>query len=81
MQLGDELVKEQIFFRKELSERVYWFIQLRWVAAGAALIGSWLAYYQWRTLPITALNLIIFFVIIYNIVFSSHMAAGGSEQA
>ncbi len=69
MQLGDELVKEQIFFRKELSERVYWFIQLRWVAAGAALIGSWLAYYQWRTLPITALNLIIFFVIIYNIVF------------
>ncbi len=69
MQLGDELVKEQIFFRKELSERVYWFIQLRWVAAGAALIGSWLVYYQWRTLPITALNLIIFFVIIYNIVF------------
>jgi len=69
MQLGDELVKEQIFFRKELRERVYWFIQLRWVAAGAALVGSWLVYYQWRTLPITALNRIIFFVIIYNIVF------------
>ncbi|MEE4263259.1 MAG: ATP-binding protein [Desulfobacteraceae bacterium] len=69
MQLGDELVKEQIFFRKELRERVSWFIQLRWVAAGAALTGSWLVYYQWRTLPITALNLIIFFVIIYNIVF------------
>jgi len=69
MQLGDELVKEQIFFRKELRERVYWFIQLRWIAAGAALIGSWLVYYQWRTLPIAALNLIIFFVIFYNIVF------------
>jgi len=69
MQLGDELVKEQIFFRKELRERVSWFIQLRWVAAGAALTGSWLVYYQWRTLPITALNLIVFFVIIYNIVF------------
>ncbi len=69
MQLGDELVKEQIFFRKELRERVYWFIQLRWIAASAALIGSWLVYYQWRTLPITALSLIIFFVILYNIVF------------
>jgi len=69
MQLGDELVKEQIFFRKELRERVSWFIRLRWVAAGAALIGSWLVYYHWRTLPITALNLIIFWVIFYNIVF------------
>ena len=69
MQLGDELVKKQIFFRKELRERVYWFIQLRWVAAGAALIGSWLVYYQWRTLPVITLNLIIFFVILYNIVF------------
>jgi K+-sensing histidine kinase KdpD len=69
MQLGDELVKEQIFFRKELRERVYWFIQLRWIAAGAALIGSWLVYYQWRGLPVIALNLTIFFVILYNIVF------------
>jgi two-component sensor histidine kinase len=69
MQLGDELVKEQIFFRKELRERVYWFIQLRWMAAGASLIGSWLVYYQWRNLPVLALNFIIFFVIFYNIVF------------
>jgi K+-sensing histidine kinase KdpD len=69
MQLGDELVKEQLFFRKELRERVYWFIQLRWMAAGTALIGSWLIYYQWRTLPVITLNLIIFFVILCNIVF------------
>ena len=71
MQLGDELVKEQIFFRKELRERVYWFIQLRWIAAGVALIGSWLLYYQWQTMPVVVLNLIIFFVIFYNIVFLS----------
>ena len=83
MQLGDELVKEQLFFRKELKERVYWFIQLRWIAAGAALIGSWLVYYQWRTLPVVALNLIIFFVIFYNIVFHlmwRRLSAGRHRQ-
>ena len=69
MQLGDELVKEQLFFRKELRERVYWFIRLRWMAAGTALIASWLAYYQWRALPVITLNLIIFFIILCNTVF------------
>ncbi len=69
MQLGDELVKEQIFFRKELKERVYWFIQLRWIAATAAFAGTWLIYSQWRILPVLALNLIIFFIFFYNIVF------------
>ena len=69
MQLGDELVKEQIFFRKELKERVCWFIQLRWIAATAAFAGTWLIYSQWRILPVLALNLIIFFIFFYNIVF------------
>ena len=69
MQLGDELVKEQLFFRKELKERVYWFIQLRWIAAGTVLVVSWLVYYRWRTLPIMTLNLIVFGVMLYNIVF------------
>ena len=83
MQLGDEMVKEQLFFRKELRERVYWFIQLRWIASGAALIGSWLVYYQWRILPVAALNLIIFFVIFYNIVFHfiwRRLSAGRHRQ-
>lgn len=69
MQLGDELVKEQIFFRKELRERVSWFIQLRWMAAGGAFIGSWAAYYQWRALPITALNLVVLFIVSTNLAF------------
>lgn len=69
MPLGDELVKEQIFFRKELRERVYWFIQLRWIAAAAALAASWLAYSHWRMLPVFALNLIVFFIFLYNIIF------------
>jgi two-component sensor histidine kinase/uncharacterized protein YigA (DUF484 family) len=69
MNLGNELVKEQIFFRKELRERVIWFIQLRWVAAGAALAGTWLVYFQWRPLPIVALHFVICFIVFYNIVF------------
>lgn len=69
MQLGAELVKEQIFFRKELRERVYWFIQLRWIAAGASLVGSWCAYYLWPALPIFSLNFVILLIAGSNIVF------------
>jgi two-component sensor histidine kinase/uncharacterized protein YigA (DUF484 family) len=69
MELGDELVKEQLFFRKELRERVNWFIQLRWVAAGGILFGSWSAHLQWPTLPVVVLNLIALLVLGYNIVF------------
>jgi hypothetical protein len=32
MGLAKELVEQQVFFRRELSERVGWFIGLRWVA-------------------------------------------------
>ncbi len=69
MQLGDELVKEQLFFRKELRERIPWFIRLRWIAAATLFTGTWLAYLQWPDLPVIALNLIIFFIIVYNIAF------------
>ena len=64
MQLGYELVKEQLFFRKELIERVYWFIQLRWVAVGVALVGSWAAYFFEPKLPVFPLTIIIFFVLL-----------------
>ena len=30
MRPGYELVREQIFFRMELRERVHWFIKIRW---------------------------------------------------
>ena len=32
----DEVIKEQLFFQKELIERVSWFIRLRWLAVTAA---------------------------------------------
>ena len=69
MELGYELVKEHLFFRKELRETVYWFIRLRWVAVGVAFAGSWAVYFLWRELPILPLNGILFFVILYNIIF------------
>ena len=69
MQLGDELVREQLFFRKELKERVPWFIRLRWIAAAALLAGTWLAYYQWRAMSVLALNLLVLFVVLCNIGF------------
>ncbi|MCB2147801.1 MAG: GAF domain-containing protein [Deltaproteobacteria bacterium] len=69
MQLGDELVKEQLFFRKELRERIRWLIRLRWIAAGSSLVASWLVYYQWRTLPVVTVDLILLFVLLYNLGF------------
>ena len=39
MQPGYELVREQIFFRKELRERVLWVIKIRWLFAALALTG------------------------------------------
>jgi hypothetical protein len=69
MELGYELVKEHLFFRKELRETVYWFIRLRWVAVGVAFAGSWAVYFLWQELPILPLNGILFFVILYNIIF------------
>ena len=39
MDLAKELVEQQVFFRRELSERVGWFIGLRWIAVGSALAG------------------------------------------
>ena len=69
MQLEHELLKEQRFFRNELIDRIYWFIQLRWVAAVAAIAGSWGAYLLWDKFPVLPLNAIVFFIILYNIIF------------
>jgi signal transduction histidine kinase len=40
MELGYELIKEQRLFRKELVERVGWFIRLRWCFAAAGVVGT-----------------------------------------
>jgi two-component sensor histidine kinase len=69
MELGYELVKEQLFFRKELIERVYWFIRLRWIAVGVALVAVWVTYFFEPKLPVLPLSSILFFIILYNIIF------------
>ena len=69
MDLGYELVKEQLFFRKELIERVSWFIRLRWIAVGAACVGAALGYFAGAKLPYVPIGLIFLFIIIYNFLF------------
>jgi two-component sensor histidine kinase len=69
MNLGYELVKEQLFFRRELIERVFWFIKLRWVAIGVALVGTWGAHLMGYTLPLVPLNIIFAAIVLYNILF------------
>ena len=67
MQLGYQLVREQLFFRKELIERVYWFIHLRWIAAGAGLASSWAAYlFIEPAFPIIPVHIVLISVILYN---------------
>jgi len=69
MQLGYELVKKQLFFRKELIERVYWFISIRWIAAAAGFAGSWVVFFLWRDFPAMRLSGIFVFVFCYNLAF------------
>jgi signal transduction histidine kinase len=69
MRLGYELLREQQFFRKELRERVHWFIQLRWVAASAALAAVWSGHYLGLDLPLVSLTRILLLVLAYNILF------------
>jgi len=66
MRPGYELVKEQLFFRRELKERVSWFIQLRWVAGALGLGLSWSARFAGLDLPIGPLTTIFLLVILYN---------------
>ncbi len=69
MKIGYDLVKEQLFFRQELKERVFWFIHLRWIGAGAAIAISWIAYLLGEGLPILPLNIILLFIVFYNTIF------------
>ena len=61
---GYELVREQLFFRKELMERVLWFIRIRWIAVGVAGAGTWAAYFQEPQLPVLPLSLIVLSVLL-----------------
>jgi two-component sensor histidine kinase len=69
MRLGYELVKEQLFFQKELIERACWFIRLRWLAVGVALLGSWAAFFFEPRFPVFPLTFIALSILLYNVVF------------
>jgi len=68
---GYELVKQQLFFRKELIERVHWFIRVRWFAVGGAAAGAWGLHLLEPKFPVLPITLIALSIFIYNLIFRS----------
>ena len=66
MELGYELIKEQLFFRKELMERIDWFIRLRWMFAAAGLAGCALLRVIQPQAPILPLTAVFLGIAAYN---------------
>lgn len=68
MEPGYVLVKEQLFFRKELIERLPWLIRLRWavVVLGFSGCGASYLFLNWLPLPLTV---ILSGVLCYNLLF------------
>lgn len=66
MDIGHEIIREQQLFRKELRERVYWFIQLRWAAALGGFIGVAAVYLTGLGIPIWPLLAVVSFIAAYN---------------
>jgi K+-sensing histidine kinase KdpD len=69
MSPGYELIRQQPISRKELIERVRWFIQLRWVAVGMALLGNWVAFLLRLSLPTLPFTILLACIVFYNSVF------------
>jgi two-component sensor histidine kinase/uncharacterized protein YigA (DUF484 family) len=69
LESGYELVKQQLFFRKELIERVHWFIRVRWFAVGGTLVGAWVLRLLEPTFPVLPLTLIALSIFLYNLIF------------
>ena len=69
MDLGRELIKGQLFFRRELSERVYWLITIRWFIAGAGLLLTLGAARLGFGLPVSSLAAVFLFIFLYNLFF------------
>jgi len=68
-ELGYELAKQELFFRKELIERVHWFTRVRWFAAGgAATLALALRLLEPR-FPFVPFTIIVLGILIYNLVF------------
>lgn len=66
---GYELVKQQLFFRKELTERVHWFILIRWIAVGVAAGGSWFLHALDPAFPVFPTTLVTLGILLYNLIF------------
>lgn len=84
MQLGYELIKEQRFFRRELSERVGWFIGLRWCFLGAGLAGCLVLRGLQPGGPFWPMMAVFFFIGISNILFERiyrNLRAGQTREA
>lgn len=69
MSLGHQLVKEQLFFRQELKERVYWFIKLRWIALACAFCGSGVFFFFNPGSPVLPFTTVLLVILLYNILF------------
>ena len=66
MRLGHRLIKEQLFFRKELMERVDWFIRLRWFFAAAGLAGCAFLHLIHPRAPVSKLVAVLLTILLYN---------------
>ncbi len=69
MDLGHELIRRQLFFRRELSERVYWLITVRWFIAGAGLLLTLGAARLGFGLPVVRLVAVFLLVFLFNLFF------------
>ena len=88
MQPGYALFKEQLFFRKELIERLPWFIWLRWAVVIFGFAASAAVYFFLKWLPVPLMGIlagVIFYNLLFLIVwirispFRSHGAHPGAE--
>lgn len=70
MRPGYELVQEQVFFRKELRERVLWVIKIRWVFAALALTGLAVAASVGLKGPVLPLAGVCAAALVYNAAFA-----------
>jgi len=69
MPLGHDLIKQQLFFRREMIERVYWFIHLRWAVVGAGLVTSWILHFLEPKFPVIPISFVLLFIALYNVIF------------
>ena len=66
---GYEPVEQRLFFRKELIERVHWFIRVRWFAVGGALAGAWVLRLLGPQFPLLPFRVIALSIFLYNLIF------------